>query len=408
MSMVSSVTFASLSCQLTTEPSNQDSHVRHWSFNDKHLICDEYAQDLPFGNLEKYPLNDLLVIRGHISEINQADFKLLHHYAGYSLVQQLSSHYDQSDEHLSFIPLDKFNSINSFNATAKMGSPDIQLLVDQVDPSRWLSDITTLSSWSRQTGQPDNDSAANWIAAKFNALNFQVSLPSFQVGQNNTRNIMAIKTGSTRPDDWYLVGAHMDSTSSSDLQANAPGAVDNASGCAAVIEMARISSQYNFEGTLVFICYSGEEQGLIGSELHADTLINQGDDSKIKAALTLDMVGYTSNNDHELLLESSATYQSLMNEMAQNAATYAPGLTIQTTTNYFGSDHVSYIDNGMPGVLSIDVDYDIYPGYHRSTDLPENINTTQGEYIIITNLATLVDKAVVLGLSDLIFINGFD
>ncbi len=215
---------------------------------------------------------------------------------------------------------------------------------------------------------------------------------------------MGVKTGATRPNDWYLVGGHMDAVPSG----NAPGAVDNASGCSAVMEMAKIASLYQFEGTLIFMCYSGEEQGLIGSEYHADSLIGSGDNSKIKVALTLDMVGYTSNSEHELLVESSSAHQSLMNEMAQHAATYVPGLTVYTTTNYFGSDHVSYIDNGMPGVLSIDDDYGVYPDYHQSTDLPENINLTQGEYIIKTNLATLATKAVVLGASDLIFSDSFE
>lgn len=410
MLLVGSLTIAGTDCSLTSESITHTNYDRHWVFNDKHLICDRQLLTKPLKNSDLYPIDELLVIRGNVSEINHKDFKLLYHTAGYSLVQRLSSNTDQTDEHLTFIPLDTFQAIKPFNAIAKMGSPDIQLLVDQVDSNRWLSDIVTLSSWSRRTGQAGNDSAASWIAAQFNAMNLQVSQPVFQVGQNNTQNIMGVQTGQTRPDDWYVVGGHMDSTSSLDAPPNAPGAVDNASGCSAVIEMARIASQYTFEATLIFICYSGEEQGLIGSEFHADTLTNEGDAGKIKAALTLDMVGYTSNSNHGLLLESSATYQALMNDMAQNAATYAPGLTVQTTTNYFGSDHVSYIDNiiPMPGILSIDVDYGIYPDYHRSTDLPENINTTQGEYIIITNLATLIDKAVVLGLSDVIFINDFD
>ncbi len=97
-----------------------------------------------------------------------------------------------------------------------------------------------------------------------------------------------------------------------------------------------------------------------------------------------------------------------MNEMAQYASTYVPGLTVYTSTNYFGSDHVSYIDNGMPGVLSIDDDWNVYPAYHQSNDLPENINLTQGEYIIKTTMATVADKAVVIGANDLIFADDFE
>jgi hypothetical protein len=396
--------FANSLCALTSDSSELKTVDRHWSFGEQHLICDQKFQHSTYQKLKAYPYDDLLVIRGHVSKINPTVFKQLHHSAGFNLVQVLGQMANQNDDHLAFIPLNQFQPIHNFKAASKMVSPDVQHLVNQVDANRWLGDIITLSAWSRRTGQAGNVSAANWIATQFNAMNLEVRQPNFQVGSSNTKNIMGIQVGQTRPDDWYLVGGHMDSVPSG----NAPGAVDNASGCAAVIEMARIASQFSFQGTLIFICFSGEEQGLYGSEFHADTLISENNDDKIKVALTLDMVGYTSNSDHELLLESSGTYQSLMNEMAQNAATYVPDLSVQTTTNYFGSDHVSYINNGMPGILSIDVDYGIYPDYHQSSDLPENINTTQGEYIIKTNLATIADKAAVLGLADLIFRSGFE
>ncbi len=402
--LASQATWADMRCSLKSNYTAESNTEHHWKFDDTHLICKDQTKVSNSNQAESYPYNELLVVRGNIKEISAKDFIYLHHSAGFSLVQKRHPNSNQTNHHLDFIPLEQFQSIQANMPSPKAGIPNIQNLVDQVDTSRWLADIVTLSGWSRRTGQAGNESAANWIATQFNSMDLDVSMPSFQVGQNNTQNIMGVQAGLVRPDDWYVVGGHMDSIPSS----NAPGAVDNASGCAAVIEMARIASQYTFEATLIFICYSGEEQGLIGSELHADTLINEGDDDKIKAVLTLDMIGYTSDTDHELLIESSASHQGLMNDMAQNAATYAPGLTVQTTTNYFGSDHVSYINNGMPGVLSIDVDWGIYPDYHRSSDLPENINTTQGGYIIITNLATLVEKATVIGSSDLIFSNGFD
>ncbi|TDR22772.1 M28 family metallopeptidase [Marinicella litoralis] len=402
--LMSHLALADLLCKFTSPDLDSEKFEHHWIFNDKTLICDKPLINLIKNQFETHPFSELMVIRGNTAEIDPAEFMAIDHSAGYSLVLKRIPNPKQTDKHLTYIPLTHFQSIDSFNTTVKSGSPNVLQLVNLVDADRWLADIVTLSGWSRRTGETGNDSAANWIAAQFKLMNLQVSQPSFQVGQNTTQNIMGIQLGQTRPDDWYLVGGHMDSVPTG----NAPGAVDNASGCAAVIEMARVLSQFKFAGTLIFICYSGEEQGLIGSEFHADTLINEGNDSKIKLALTLDMVGYTSNSKHQLLIESSATYQNLMNEMAQNAAIYAPGLTVLTTTNYFGSDHVSYINNGMPGLLSIDVDWGVYPDYHQNTDLPENINLTQGEYIIKTNLATIADNATVIGLSDVIFASGFE
>jgi len=173
--------------------------------------------------------------------------------------------------------------------------------------------------------------------------------------------------------------------------------------------MARIASQFTFEATILFICYSGEEQGLIGSSHHVNTLINDGNQNKVKAALTMDMIGYTSNSsENQLLLESSSSNQWLIDLLAQNANTYAPNLGVFTSTNPFGSDHIPYINNNMHGILSIDDDWSIYPDYHRSTDLPENLNLTQGEYILKTNLAALTQLATILDPNDYIFYNGFE
>ncbi len=392
-------------CELIAGQAENANQNWVWQWQDKHLRC-----SLPNAETTRqgFDMANLLIIRGHGKNINTDKYQIIHRAHGYHLVLNLGHNNEQShshNHHLDFIPLTDFKGIKKASPSLKKPAlRNVQNLVNQVDASRWRDDVTTLSSWSRRTGESGNVAAANWIETKLTNLGYQTSQQPFQVGQTPTNNIIGIKPGMTRPDDWYLVGAHMDSVPSG----NAPGAVDNASGCAATLEMAQIASVYQFEGTLIFMCFSGEEQGLIGSEYHADSLINGEDDDKIKLALTLDMVGYTSNSDHELLIESSSTYQPLMNEMAQYAATYAPGLTVYTSTNYFGSDHVSYIDNGMPGILSIDDDWNVYPAYHQSNDLPENINLTQGEYIIKTNMATLVEKAVVMGSFDLIFADDFD
>jgi len=393
-------------CYLTDNP--QAPASQQLRLAERTLICEkESTLKNRSQSTTLYDKEQLAIVRGNIYEINNLPVTILHQSHGYSLVLKKDLSELTHDHHLNVINIDDFKPLIKTNIKSPRSSqPHIQALVDQVNPNAWLADIVTLSSWSRRTGEAGNVSAANWIENKFQQLNLAVSKPSFNVGQTNTNNIMAIQSGTTRPDDWYVVGGHMDSIANN--APNAPGAVDNASGCAAVLEMARIASAYHFAGSIIFICYSGEEQGLYGSEFHANTLIANNNDEKIKAALTMDMVGYIHNSQHELLVESSASYQWLMNSLVQNAATYAPNLSVITSTNYFGSDHVSYIDNDMPGVLSIDNDYSLYPNYHRSTDLPENINLSQGESIIKTNLATLAELAEVLGVSDLIYRNGFD
>lgn len=348
------------------------------------------------------------VIRGNQSLLNAHGIAFKTGQHGYSLVDdknrnKLSSLKQHGHSHWQIIPKKSFIPIQKSAKKRQIVNADIEALLSHLEVDRWLNDVTTLTGWNRVTGSNDNDNAKDWIVNKMEALNLTVSTPQFSVGNRTTHNIMGEQIGSTRPDDWYVIGAHMDSIPNS---GNAPGALDNASGCAAVLEMARVASLYEFQGSLLFICYSGEEQGLNGSYHHVDSM-NQTERNQIKAALTMDMIGYTDNSDHDLLLETSSAQQAIMQHLEQMAATYVPELTVYTSLNPFGSDHMPYINNNMPGILSIDDDWDQYDDYHRSTDLPENLNNDQALYIIKTNMAALASLATLID-TDLIFKTSFE
>ena len=351
---------------------------------------------------------DTWVIRGNQSQLKAHGISVSKFNHGFGLIDEsnfnkinnLESHIKH---HWQIIPLKDFKPIKRSTATEGAADSNVLDVLSHLDMDRWLNDVTTLTAWNRVTGSPDNNHAKDWIANKMTALGLTVTTPEFFVNNLATHNIMGKQLGSLRPNDWYLVGAHMDSIPSS---GNAPGAVDNASGCAAVLEMARVASLYEFEASLLFICYSGEEQGLHGSYHHVNSL-NQTEREQIKAALTLDMIGYTDTGTHKLLLETSNAQQTTMQYLQQMAATYAPELTVFTSLNPFGSDHMPYINNDMPGILSIDDDWDQYDDYHRSSDLPENLNNNQALYIIKTNMAALSSLATLIH-SDVIFAHDFE
>ncbi len=84
--------------------------------------------------------------------------------------------------------------------------------------------------------------------------------------------MVAIQRGTERPNDVVIITAHIDSRVSDPLNANAfePGANDDGSGSAAVLEAARILSKRKFPGTIVYSLDSGEEQGLYGAKVIAD------------------------------------------------------------------------------------------------------------------------------------------
>jgi hypothetical protein len=385
--------FAEEVCYLSHETQYADFEISsQYHIGQKSLNC-TLSSNANLKFIKGYNKNTLKIVRAH--ELELKGFNKLTSSHGYHLINQEIDCKKLHCDHINVISLDDFKNIQKFTTKSESlkANISIQSLVDEINPNSWLLDIVTLSSWSRVSGSSDNNLARSFIENRLNSLNLQVSNQSFIVNGNATNNIIGVQVGSTKPNDWYIVGAHMDSTSSRDSAPEAPGAVDNASGCSGVMELARVASGYFFSSTILFICYSGEEQGLIGSYLHANTIFNNGNQNNVKAALIMDMIGYTSNSGHDLLLETSASNQGLMDTLAQNAAIYAPQLTVSMSTNFSGSDHVPYILNDMHGILSIDDDWNVYPGYHRSTDLPENINLNQGHYILKTNLAALAQLA---------------
>ncbi|MDQ4122841.1 MAG: M20/M25/M40 family metallo-hydrolase [Acidobacteriota bacterium] len=107
----------------------------------------------------------------------------------------------------------------------------------------------------------------------------------------NLTNVVATLRGTTDPERIYVVSGHYDSmcTSPTDAKCDAPGANDDASGTAAVVEMARVMSKRKFEATIIFMAVAGEEQGLLGAAYFAEQAKQKG--MNIEAMFTNDIIG---------------------------------------------------------------------------------------------------------------------
>jgi hypothetical protein len=110
-------------------------------------------------------------------------------------------------------------------------------------------------------------------------------------------NVIAIQRGTTDPDRVVIITGHIDSrvTDVMNATADAPGANDDGSGTAAVIEAARVLSKHRFPGTIVYAALSGEEQGLIGGRILADYVRAQG--WQVVANLNNDIIGNSCGSD---------------------------------------------------------------------------------------------------------------
>jgi hypothetical protein len=283
---------------------------------------------------------------------------------------------------------------------------EVAARVAAVTPSRWEADVATLAAWNRNTFGSEVLLARDWLVAQFEALpGLTVTTEQFTVFSSTPAwNVVAMRTGMTLPDDWYVIGGHYDSTSENTSLA-APGAEDNASGCAGVLEMARVLTETPTAATLMFTCFAGEEQGLYGSEAQVSNLDATGDDLKVRAMLNMDMIAYTSDADLDVLLESEEFVADLVGTFEDAAAEFTD---LRTVISYdaWGSDHVPYLDHGLQAVLAIENDYGSYPHYHRTTDTPDHLTTDMAIETLKMNIAVIAHLAGSDG--GVLFADGFE
>jgi len=264
--------------------------------------------------------------------------------------------------------------------------------LDSLDGERWFQANEKLASFHRNTHGTSIKLAREWLTQQLSQLpNMEVSLQEFKLGSTSTYNIIGKLTGSERPEDWYVVGGHYDSISQLGTSI-APGAEDNASGSAGVLEIARVFSEHPPAATMLFILFSGEEQGLYGSKAHVGKIAADGELSKLKAVINMDMIGYTKSETLGVLLETEEVATDLMESLKASAEEFTD-LEVSTTFNAWGSDHVPYLRKQVPAVLTIDRDWGAYPAYHKDTDIIENVVPEMGIEILKMNIATLSQLA---------------
>lgn len=218
---------------------------------------------------------------------------------------------------------------------------------------------------SRNKYQPGNDMATQYIKQKLESYGLTTTFQPFGTGGTG-KNIYGVKTGTTFPNKKYIICAHMDDMPSGTL---APGADDNASGTAAVIEAARILKNYESPYTLIYALWDEEEQGLVGSAYYALQAYNAGD--SIMGVVNMDMIAFDSNNDNkcEVHTRSVGTSLNLSAKMVQCNTDYGLGMTIvikNPGSTY--SDHASFWNRNFGAILLIEDNNDFHVAYHTVND----------------------------------------
>ena len=285
------------------------------------------------------------------------------------------------------------------SAQSSKPDPAIQKIVSEVssdhiaDTLKTLTSFETRGNFSDATQQTRGIGAARqWIYEQFRSYSpaLEVSFDPHKVQKQGTRilrdvdvvNVVAVLPGTTQPEKRIIVSGHYDSLNivrkagiaadgdgaaddvidfEKSIEAAAPGASDDASGTAVVMELARVMSQYKFEKTIVFVTFAGEEIGLVGSTLYSEGAKKRGD--QIEAVFNNDIVGNdTAGNGHaenglvHVFSEdpNDSTSRQLARYIRDCAQRYVPGfkadLVFRNDRFGRGGDHTPFNQDGFTAV----------------------------------------------------------
>ena len=212
----------------------------------------------------------------------------------------------------------------------------------------------------------------------------------FSWGGTVYNNVVATLPGKLHPEQVYIVGAHYDSVGN-------PGADDNASGTAGVVEAARVLSQYQFDRTIKFIAFDREEQGLIGSKAYVGA--HGGDD--VEGMISMDMIAYNTGQQNRVEIHGRPQSNAVMTGLRDSLSWYGNGVTAGMYGPWDASDQAPFEWQGQPACLMIESWGNPY--YHTamdSVDTPNYIdytfavNVTRGAIGYLATAAGLEAAAV--------------
>ena len=244
---------------------------------------------------------------------------------------------------------------------------------------------------SRNRNFPGNAIAADYLEQKFQDFGLTTTVQAFG---GTGENVLAEQPGAVFPNQKVVICGHYDSMPANGTAS--PAADDDGSGTAAVLEAARVLSQYNFAYTIVYAIWDEEEYGLIGSNYYATQAENNED--SLVAVINVDAIAWDGDGDKlaRVHVQNVANSVNLGTVAANMISTYS--IDLQVETNNPGatySDHASFWNHDFSAILLIeDFDNDGNPHYHTATDLVEHFDTTYFEQISKWAFATTATMAV--------------
>ena len=254
------------------------------------------------------------------------------------------------------------------------------------------------------------EGAASFIEQEFTSLGYQVQFQWYESDGRQVRNIIVEKKGEHPGKASIMIGAHYDTV------VGTPGADDNATGVAGLIELSRLLNEHKNSRTIRFVAFPHEEPPYfytqrMGSRQYARKLRESGE--RIFAMLTLEMIGYAGEGYKQLYplpmlrilgrypkdgnyialvsnLRSTRVLSRVRKAMRQRGSVGVESLSAPGfIPPLFLSDHSSFWKYGFPALMITDTAFLRNPHYHSSTDTPDTLN-----YEFLANVVDAVHAAV--------------
>ena len=318
-------------------------------------------------------------------------------------------------------------------------NPTVQKIVAAVSEERIAATMKKLESFGTRyiLSSQDNPergigAAQRWLHGELKSYSprLEVSYDRFPVRKNPPRvpedvelaNVVAVLPGTINKDRYVIIGGHYDSitlgrgqrpaegaspstpSSPPDVNRPAPGVVDNASGTAAVLEPARVISQFEFDKTVVFIAFSAEEVGLLGSRAYASRA--KENKMAIEAMLNNDIIGSDVTGDGRSASSRVRVFaegpddspaRGLARYVKEIGERYFPSMTVDMVyrRDRFGrgGDHTSFTREGFAAVR-FTTPSEFYANQHSATDTFANASVPYTSRVVRVNGAVLASLAL--------------
>ena len=235
---------------------------------------------------------------------------------------------------------------------------EIRAMMDSVSVDSIKADIEHLCSYhTRRYDSRFIWDVQDWLVSRYNGFGVDtVMLHDFPVPyyeSGTADNILAVQWGTKTPEEYVICGAHYDSWNADGYDPDtirSPGADDNATGVAGILETARILSHYTFDRTIIYANWCAEECGLVGSAAYAADCAAQRMD--IVAYFNLDMTGYLEEGSDIHVNLMYTTQDSLLGQYVKRfSRIYFPEMRIwQDWLQWGDSDYSSFNRNGYAAI----------------------------------------------------------